>query len=211
MRRFVSCWKSVCAVMFGAALLAPVFAADPGGAPGQGGVGPGQPPNAEEMRRNFEEFRKQASLRQKEQLGCTDDEWKIIEPRIQAVRDARAKASEGRMGMPGMPGGRSGRGGFGPGQAPGQDQGKEQGKGSSRGPGGSNTPREQTEVQKAAVALQTVLDKKDAKPEEIKTALTALRDARKKAQDEVVKAQKSLREVLTQRQEAVLVVQGTLD
>jgi Spy/CpxP family protein refolding chaperone len=59
--------------------------------------------------------------------------------------------------------------------------------------------------------LQTTLDNKDAKPEEIKAKLTALRDARNKAKEDLTKAQADLKELLTQRQEAVLVNMGLLD
>jgi predicted S18 family serine protease len=66
-------------------------------------------------------------------------------------------------------------------------------------------------VEKKAQELSTLLQNKDAKPEDIKAALAAYRDARTKAKAELEKAQKDLRDLLTVRQEAVLVSMGTLD
>jgi Spy/CpxP family protein refolding chaperone len=60
-------------------------------------------------------------------------------------------------------------------------------------------------------ALQTALDNKDSKPDEIKGKLDALRDARGKAREQLVKAQADLKSLLTQRQEAVLVTRSMLE
>ncbi len=153
----------------------------------------------EEMRRRMEEFRQRASERMRENLGCTAEEWKVIGPRVEAVQTSQRNLRFGGRGMFGM----MGRGRRGPG-------------GAVQGPGGTERRRPErrepeTEIGKKTVALQEVLDKKDAKAADIKTALTALRAARKKAEQDLTAKRKSLREVLTQRQEATLVLMGILD
>lgn len=153
-----------------------------GGGRGNGGGGGGGP------RMTQEEMRAQMSKRTQEAMGATDAEWAVLGPKIEKVQQLQFQAMAGRgMGM--MGGGRGGRGG-GPG-------------GPAAGPANP--------VADAARELQTLLENKDATPEQIKAKLTALRDARAKAKEELTKAQTELREVLSVRQEAVLVERGTLD
>ena len=66
-------------------------------------------------------------------------------------------------------------------------------------------------VQQASESLQTTLQNKDSKPDEIKVKLEALRAAKAQAKQDLAKAQEDLRTVLTQRQEAGLVMMGLLD
>jgi hypothetical protein len=154
----------------------------------------------EEWTKAMEDFRKEASKRMQEQMGATDDEWKVLEPKIQKVRELQ-QASRGGFG-----GGFGGMGGFG-------NRG-------NRGPRGDRpageTPASQpagkvSDTQKAADALREALKNKDAKPEDLTKALTALRAARAKAKAELDKARKELQEVLTVRQEAALVSSGVLE
>ena len=155
----------------------------------------------EERTKAMEDFRKEASKRMQEQMGATDDEWKVLEPKIQKVRELQ-QASRGGFG-----GGFGGMGGFG-------NRG-------NRGPRGdrpagetpaTTQPAEKvSETQKAADALREALKNKDAKPEDLTKALTALRAARAKAKAELDKARKELQEVLTVRQEAALVSSGVLE
>ncbi len=72
-------------------------------------------------------------------------------------------------------------------------------------------PRDQSQVGKSTEELRTVLENKDAKPDEIKAKLTALREAREKAKEELAKAQQGLRQGLNLRQEAQLVLMGLLN
>jgi hypothetical protein len=138
-------------------------------------------------RGNFDpaQFRQRMEERLKEQLGTNDDEWKVIQPKLQKVMEAQRDARGG-----GFFGGR--------------------GRGGDRGPGG-NSSQAQSPVQQAQRDLRQTLDNKDASADEIKAKLTALRDAREKAKAELAAAQKDLRDVLTQRQEATLVMLGMLD
>ena len=133
------------------------------------------------------QFQQQMNDRLKEQLGLNDDEFKALQPKIEAVMTAQRSTRGG-----------GGRGRGGPGG------------GNPNAPADPNAPAP-TAAQAAAKDLQTVLDNKDAKPEEIKAKLTALRDAHTKAKEDLAKAQTELKELLTQRQEAVLVNMGVLE
>lgn len=138
------------------------------------------------------QFMQQMNDRLKAQLGVTDDEYKALQPKIEAVMTAQRAT-------------RGGFGGFG-----GRNRGGQGGNGGTTATPDPNAPPP-TPTQAATQALQATLDNKDAKPEEIKEKLTALRDARAKAKEELAKAQADLKELLTQRQEAVLVNMGLLD
>ena len=129
--------------------------------------------------------------RMRENLGANDDEWKVLQPKIEKVFTAR---NDARFGGGFGGGGRGMRGGGGPGGA---------------GGGGDNQP--QSAVGQATQDLRRTLENKDASADEISAKLKALRDAREKAQGELATAQKELKEVLTQRQEATLVSFGMLD
>jgi len=144
-------------------------------------------------------MRQMMEQRMKTQLGCTDDEWKVLGPRLTKVMTLRRQTSGGmgRMFMGRGPGGR-------PGGRQGDQQGQRQ---RPRGPFGG----EPTAVDTAGDALQTTLQNTAATPDEIKAKLTALRAAREKAKQELAVAQKQLKEVLTLRQEAQLVMMGMLD
>ncbi len=143
----------------------------------------------------------------KQDLGVSDEEWTVIEPRLTKVmtlsREASARPLGGMMGMggpgggmppsPDMEGGRSGRG-----ARPAQEE-------------GSRPEIQQTEVQKATDALRKALEAEKPDTADIKTKLTALREVREKAKQELSKAQQELREILTVDQEAKLVLAGLLD
>ena len=149
-------------------------------------------------------MRQMMEERMKEQLGCTDQEWQVLGPRVTKVmnlsRQTGMGAGMGRMFM-----GRRGQGGNGGqrGQAgPGGQQGRR-----PRDPFG----QQETAVGKASDALQTTLENASSSPEEIKVNLTALRTAKEKSRQDLAIAQKELREVLTLRQEAQLVLMGMLN
>jgi len=142
-----------------------------------------------------ERMRQMMEQRIQQQLGATDQEWKILGPRVMKVSELNRQASG--FGRGGMFGGMGGRRGGPQGDRPG---------------GRPGTPaREQTAVEKATEQLQTSLDNTSTAPEEIKKQLTALRAAREKAKQELAAAQQELRKVLTVRQEAQLVLMGMLD
>ena len=136
-----------------------------------------------------EQMRQRMLERFKEALGATDEEWKVLAPRIQKVQTLSSQL-RGRGGMGGMFVGRTPR---------------------RETPERPEPTREPTAVEKALQELQAVLDNEEARPMEIKQKLTALRQAREKVKQELAKAQQELRGLLTARQEAQLVLMGLLD
>jgi len=133
---------------------------------------------------NFDpaQFRERMMNNIKEQLGASDDEWKVLSPKIEKLMTAQRDA---RVGFGGLGGG-------------------------NRRPGGQDT-QPTTPVAKASTDLRTALENKDTPAPELAAKLTALREARDKARAELTGAQKELKEILTQRQEAVLVTMGMLE
>ncbi len=162
----------LCATMAGAL---PAFAQQAGG-PGGGGPGGG--------RFDPQQMRERMQQRIKETMGATDDEWKVLQPKVEKVQQLQMNA----------------RGGFGFG-----------GFGRRGGGGGGNDQQPTTPVGIASQDLRTTLENKDAGADVIKQKLQALRDARAKAQAEVTAAQAELKELLTARQEAALVSMNILE
>ena len=158
---------TILSVVLGALALVPTFA------------------SAQDDRRR--EFQERFQNMMKEQLGTTDEEWKVLAPKIEKVQAAQRNSGRGFGG------------GFG-----------------GRGRGGRDGDRDSgnenlSPVAKASRELRQALENKDTPAEEITKKLTALREAREKGRAELQAAQKELKEVLTARQEAVLVTFGMLD
>ncbi len=145
----------------------------------------------EQMRQRMEQFRQEQEKQMKETMGATDDEWKVLQPKIEKVTTLQRESMRG--GMMGMM--RMGRGG----PRDGEDR-----------PAPAVDPNAPATV-KTAMELQKVVAEKDAKPEDIKKALEAYRAARAAAKAELEKAQKELRDIVTVKQEAVLVARGLLE
>ncbi len=163
--------RTIGMLVLAAALLAPSLAFAQERERGERGGDPAQ------MRQRFME-------RFREQLGASEEEWKVLEPKLTKVMTAQRDARGGMFG--GRRGGRRG--------------------------GDDNAAQEnQSAVEKASTDLRTTLENKDAPADQIQAKLTALRDARTKARTELEAAQKELKELLTQRQEAVMVTMGMLD
>ncbi len=118
----------------------------------------------------------------KEQLKASDEEWSVLQAKVEAVMTAQRNSRAGWGG---------GRRGGGPGE------------------GERNQP--ETEIGKAARDLRTSLENENASADEIKTRLEAYRAAREKAAADLEAARSELRELLTQRQEAALVMSGMLE
>jgi hypothetical protein len=144
--------------------------------------------------------------RMKVQLGAGDEEWKVIQPRLQKVMNLSRQVS-GRGMMMGGPGGYAGRRQTGGSRTRGQDAGQR----TRPGPGTGRTQRQQSAVGKATQELRDVLSNKEAKSEQIKAKLTALRTAKEKAKKDLATAQKELKKNLTVKQEAILVLSGYLN
>jgi hypothetical protein len=171
---------------------------------GRGGPGGG--------RGNFdpEQFRQRIAERMKEALGASDEEFAIIQPKIEKVMQLqRQTASGGGMGALFVGGGR-GRGGPGGGGGGGdRGPGGGGGGGAGGGPGGpfgsDNSP-----VAEARRDLQKSVEA-NASADELKAKMAKLREARTKAREDLTKAQNELRELLTMKQEAALVMMGMLE
>ena len=151
-------------------------------------------------RGNFdpEQMRARMMERYKERLEVTkDDEWKIIQERIEKVLTAQRETRIGGFGGPGGPGGRRGGGGGDNAQADNNNGGRR-----NRGAfGGEPNP----DVE----ALQKALEAK-ASPDEIKSKLAKVRESLKQKEANLAKAQGDLKEVLSVRQEALAVTMGLL-
>ncbi len=152
----------------------------PGGGPGGPGGRPGNWDPAQFQQRMMERY--------KEQLEITDDaEWKVIQPLVQKVMDARTAMFSGM-----------GRGMFGRGPRPGGDNA-----------GDAQRPRFGPQPSPEAENLQKAIDSK-ASSADLKAALEKYGEFRKKGQADLEKAQADLRKVLTPRQEAIATLGGLL-
>jgi hypothetical protein len=123
----------------------------------------------------------------RQDLGASDDEWKVLMPKVQAVMTARTEVQQGQ----GRGGGRRGGGGLG-----------------GNGGGGQAAA---TEVSRALQELRDLLNNESATADQILAKLTNLRNARTKAEANLAAARKDLKELLTARQEAILVTLGYMD
>jgi hypothetical protein len=126
-----------------------------------------------------------------------DDEWKVIQPRIEKVMDARRDVGfGGGMGMFGR-GPRRGGGDANTAQGSGDNN-----QGARRGfRGGEPAPE--------ADALQKAIDS-NASNDEIKAKLAKVREARKEKEAKLASAQEELKKVLSVKQEATAVLMGFL-
>ncbi|MEK7685915.1 MAG: hypothetical protein AAB466_10885 [Verrucomicrobiota bacterium] len=149
-----------------------------------------------------EQFRQRMAERIRERLEVkNDDEWKLLQARIEKVAQARREVGFGGGFGGGAFGRRGGPGGGGPGGGPGGQADNNQ---QRRGPGGFGT-----EPSPEAEALQKALEGK-ASNDEIKAKLASLREAQKAKEAKLEKAQEELRKVLTVKQEAECVLMGML-
>jgi hypothetical protein len=174
--------KSLAPVGFAAVLLFGTSTLSAQDQQGRGGRGNFDP---EQMRqRMMERYRETLEVK-------SDDEWKVIQPRIEKVVEARTALGGGGGRFFGRPprGGNDAAGGA--------DQNRRGGR------GGFGEPSPEAE------SLQTAIDAK-ASPDEIKAKLAKLREANKQRETKLTQAQDDLRKVLSVRQEASAVLMGLL-
>ncbi len=139
-------------------------------------------------RGNFdpEQMRQRMMERYREQLGVkNDDEWKLIEQRIQKVMEAQRDLRS--------------MSGFGFGRRPG---GQADDNANRRRFGGEPSPE--------ADALQKAIES-NAPADQIKAKLTSFREARKAKEAKLAAARDDLKKVLTSKQEAQAVLVGLLE
>lgn len=135
--------------------------------------------------------------RMKNDLAATDQEWTTIEPLLKKVMTLSNEINPRGMGMR-MMGGRTGRLVDQTEQVAGQ-------------PGQPANQADQSEFQKASIALREVIEKAESTPEEISDKLAAFRTAKAAAQKELAAEQNKLKKALNPRQEARLVLMEMLN
>ena len=126
--------------------------------------------------------------RLRQQLGATEEEWKVLGPRVEKLIAAQQEARAGVRGIGG------GRGAFG---------GPGFGRGANAG--------EPSAVQEAAAALREATRDPDIAARDTAIALRDYRAARDTARKRATEVEQELREFLTQRQEAILMMNGLLE
>lgn len=175
----------------------------------------------------FERFMREAKEREaqamKQALGADEQQWKVVEPKLEKVRTYRDEAFGG-VGLPfssggfttqfGSPSGQASGGGFG-GFAGGgfHFQGGEGPPGATVNTSSNWRPlgREPTQVERICGELQMLLQDSNAGPEAIRQKLDALRHARAQARKRWAQAQQDLREALNLHQQATLMMMGLLE
>jgi hypothetical protein len=171
--------------------------AQDGGQGGQGGDrqrGGGDRPAANAF--DPTQLRQTMNQRLKEALNAADEEWAVLEPRIQKVQALQADAGggiAGAMGMARLFGRGGGRGGA---------------AGMTALLGASGMSRE---MQTALQLLQEAMDNQGSPEHLIKQRLDHVRELRVKARDDLATARKDLIELLTPRQEATLFQMGLVE
>lgn len=130
------------------------------------------------------EARERARGRMREALGVSEEQWKVLAPKIEKIEALKRDAGETL-----------------PGRAPRRDV---------EGPASAPAGEQLSDAQQKTQALREILNKTDAAPEQIKDALKALRKARDQARKDLTAARKDLLKSLDARQEARLVLMGIL-
>ena len=136
----------------------------------------------ESMRKRMEEMQKRREESFRKRLGATEEEWKVLYPRIKKVQDIQSSSRTSMYG--GM---------------------------MVRRYGQRSSSRELTDTQKALKELSDLMKKDDPNKADIKAALEKLRDAKKQNAVKLADARKELREIITVKQEAILVQMRILD
>jgi hypothetical protein len=168
----------------------------PGGF-GPGGLGPGGAGSLESV---------------KVQIRASDEEWKVIGPKLRKVVAARQAAetglSTGESSNTGGP-----RGGFGGAPPDARGPGPAARGGPDRPPGGGpfGFAGRDSAIALALADLQAATANPKTPPDELQKKVAAVRLARQKARDRLEAAKKELLELLAPDQEAVLVGLGYLD
>jgi hypothetical protein len=169
------------------------FAQAAGGAGGRGGNNAGgRQRGGNNNGGNFDPaaMRERYLTQLKEQLGSPDEEWKLLQPKLDKVLTVQRET-------------RTNRGGFGGGRTRGGNQD------ANATPAAPAQP--QSAVATASDDLRKAVADKGTSAEDLAKKITALREAKEKAKNDLAAAQKELRELLSARQEAVLITNGILD
>lgn len=134
------------------------------------------------------EERQSEAQRMQERLGATDQEWKVLGPRVMRVSELSRQL----------------RGG-------GRDRGRGGSQGGRPDSRQDGSTRERSALEQAQEQLRTVLSNTSATPDQINKQLAAFRTVKARVKQQLVAAQTDLRKLITVRQEAQLVMMGMLD
>lgn len=177
-------------------------------------VSPATQPSEAEMRGQVDIFRKMVEDRLKTQLELTDQEFEVLNPRIQQINKMLMGSDNQMVAMTFMA--RSAAA-----AAQTQPAAAGQNRPAQTGPRPVNPAMSamtyifgdftKLQAYQRAEALQEALERPDASIETLKTRIRELREARKVAKDELKKTREELRGLCTARQEAMLVLLGILD
>jgi hypothetical protein len=169
----------------------------------------------------------------KQALGATDEQWKVIKPRLEKVQDLSEISislrfyayGSGTGQMSGSATGqmsntnKKGTGGFGGGgstrNTPSKPNNKKTYSTIQHGwkwykPSDRKTPGKLTEGERLSEEILELIEDKNSKPEEIEQNMETLRKIKQESNKQLAKARQELREVLTYRQEAALILIGRL-
>ena len=177
----------------------------------------------ERIERLMREAKQREAEAMQQALRVDQQQWKIIEPKLEKVRTYRDEAFGG-AGLPfssggfttqfGSPSGQAGGGSFG-GFAGGgfQFQGGQGPPGATVNTSSNWRPLgcEPTQVDRICEELQMLLQDSNAGPEAIMQKLDALRHAQAQARQRWAQAQQDLREALNLHQQATLMMMGLLE
>jgi hypothetical protein len=148
--------------------------------PGNGGIMVG--PDGVRLPLDPAQIRQRLNDSLKQALGCTDEEWAVIEPRIVRVQSLQAAAGERSSGAVLL---------------------ASQANSSSGSKLSGELRAKQGDLRKAIASGAAETD--------IKQKLAAVRDVRTRIRTELAKAREELTALLTRRQEAILYDRGILD
>ena len=164
-----------------------------------------KPPSKSEREKKYKEFLEQVAegkrefLSEKYAIKPTEEQWKVIKPKLEKVRQLRAR-SHNTVGLfLTSSSGSTSRNGP-------AWQWKVEWKG--------KPPSELTDAQKIVNELVSLVDKTNVTDEQFRRKMDALRKSRLELAElkkQYAEAQRELRKVLTARQEAALVLMGNLD
>ncbi|MFH1716686.1 MAG: hypothetical protein ABIF19_05000 [Planctomycetota bacterium] len=170
--------------------------------------GRGLPNRKQNQKKSQEEAAeiKKEFIREKDALGVTEDQWKLVKSKLENVRQLREQANS-KVGLS---------------LASGPSDNETNPRTSARtnvpiwqwdDPWKEKPPGEMTEAQKLAKRLIALVENKSATPEQFRRAIDALRKARRdeaEIERQLAEARRELCEILTTRQEAALVLMNSL-
>ena len=151
------------------------------------------------------ESEKRTAESMKQALRATEQQWKVIKPRLDKVKylskQAKVSMTPGYYKRTRNSGGPNNQQ-----SVPKVEEGWKWNKAWEK-----KSPAELTKGERICEELMELLEDKGSKQEEIEQKIEALREVRKEAGKQLTKARQELREVLTFHQEAILVLMQHLD